>query len=311
MPIIILGKVVGPQGPAGPTGPEGPQGIQGIQGQAGPAGPTGAVGETGPAGPKGEQGPTGPAGPTGPQGDPGPTGPAGPQGPEGPAGPRGEQGAAGPAGPAATIEIGTVRAGDPGGAPSVTNSGSANAAVLDFVLPRGESGPQGPAGATGPRGATGATGPAGTNGANGKSAYEMAKSAGYTGTEAQFNAALAAMQNSPFLPLSGGTLTGNLTGKYITGTWLQATAAADLGAAATKIAVFDGSGWLYYRTPAQIRSDGGGAPLASPTFTGTPKAPASATDYTTARLRNIRAGTADLTAGSSSLNSGEIYLVYE
>lgn len=92
----------------------------------------------------------------------------------------------------------------------------------------------------------------------------MAKSAGYTGTEAQFNAALAAMQNSPFLPLSGGTLTGNLTGKYITGTWLQATAAADLGAAATKIAVFDGSGWLYYRTPAQIRSDGGGAPLASP-----------------------------------------------
>ena len=56
------------------------------------------------------------------------------------------------------------------------------------------------------------------------------------------------------LPLSGGTLTGNLTGKYITGTWLQATAAADLGAAATKIAVFDGSGWLYYRTPAQIRS---------------------------------------------------------
>ena len=113
------------------------------------------------------------------------------------------------------------------------------------------------------------------------------------------------------LPLSGGTLTGNLTGEYITGTWLQATATTSLGAAATKIAVFDGSGWLYYRTPAQIRSDGGGAPLASPTFTGTPKAPASATDYTTARLRNIRAGTADLTAGSSSLNSGEIYLVYE
>ena len=26
------------------------------------------------------------------------------------------------------------------------------------------------------------------------------------------------------LPLTGGTLTGNLTGKYITGTWLQATA---------------------------------------------------------------------------------------
>lgn len=31
----------------------------------------------------------------------------------------------------------------------------------------------------------------------------------------------------------------------------------------------------------------------------------------TAQVRNIRAGTADLTAGSSSLASGEIYLVYE
>ena len=27
-----------------------------------------------------------------------------------------------------------------------------------------------------------------------------------------------------YLPLAGGTLSGNLTGKYITGTWLQATA---------------------------------------------------------------------------------------
>lgn len=35
------------------------------------------------------------------------------------------------------------------------------------------------------------------------------------------------------------------------------------------------------------------------------------TDYTTSRLRNIRASTTDLTAGSSSLSNGEIYLVYE
>ena len=53
------------------------------------------------------------------------------------------------------------------------------------------------------------------------------------------------------------------------------------------------------------------ANIASPTFTGTPKAPSSATDYTTARIRNIRASTTDLTAGSSSLNSGELYFVYE
>lgn len=57
------------------------------------------------------------------------------------------------------------------------------------------------------------------------------------------------------LPTSGGTLTGNLTGKYITGTWLQTTAATDLGRVPGKIAVLDESGWVYYRTPAELKSD--------------------------------------------------------
>lgn len=57
------------------------------------------------------------------------------------------------------------------------------------------------------------------------------------------------------LSLTGGTLTGNLEGKYITGTWLKTTDATALGSAATKICVLDGSGWIYYRTPEQIRSD--------------------------------------------------------
>ena len=35
------------------------------------------------------------------------------------------------------------------------------------------------------------------------------------------------------------------------------------------------------------------------------------TGYGTTRLRNIRAGTADLTPGVSALNNGEIYIVYE
>lgn len=54
---------------------------------------------------------------------------------------------------------------------------------------------------------------------------------------------------------AGGTLTGNLTGKYITGTWLQTTEATDLGRTPGKIAVLDDSGWVYYRTPAEIKSD--------------------------------------------------------
>ena len=57
------------------------------------------------------------------------------------------------------------------------------------------------------------------------------------------------------LDKTGGTLTGNLTGKYITGTWLQTTAATDLGSTPGKVAVLDGSGWVYYRTPAEIKSD--------------------------------------------------------
>lgn len=57
------------------------------------------------------------------------------------------------------------------------------------------------------------------------------------------------------LDKSGGTLTGNLSGKYITGTWLQTTEATDLGRTPGKIAVLDDSGWVYYRTPAEIKSD--------------------------------------------------------
>lgn len=57
------------------------------------------------------------------------------------------------------------------------------------------------------------------------------------------------------LDKSGGTLTGNLSGKYIAGTWLQTTEATDLGRAPEKIAVLDGSGLVYYRTPEEIKTD--------------------------------------------------------
>lgn len=57
------------------------------------------------------------------------------------------------------------------------------------------------------------------------------------------------------LDKTGGTLTGNLTGKYITGTWLRSTEASDLGRTPDKIAVLDDSGWVYYRTPAELFAD--------------------------------------------------------
>lgn len=70
---------------------------------------------------------------------------------------------------------------------------------------------------------------------------------------------------------AGGTLTGNLTGKYITGTWLQTTEATDLGRTPGKVAVLDESGWVYYRTPAELKSDIGAnnyLPTTGGTMTG-------------------------------------------
>lgn len=60
-----------------------------------------------------------------------------------------KNGLKGDPGQAATIEIGTVTATEPGGAPAVTNSGTSQDAVFNFVIPRGEQGPKGADGAAG------------------------------------------------------------------------------------------------------------------------------------------------------------------
>lgn len=53
----------------------------------------------------------------------------------------------------------------------------------------------------------------GGKGEDGKSAYDYAVDGGYTGTEAEFQKLMAQAQNldgGPFLPLSGGEMTGNI-----------------------------------------------------------------------------------------------------
>lgn len=75
-----------------------------------------------------------------------------------------------------------------------------------------------------------------------------------TSTNPVQNKAIKAALDSK-LNTSGGTLTGNLSGQYITGTWLQSTAATDLGKTPGKIAVLDESGRVYYRTPTEIKTD--------------------------------------------------------
>lgn len=65
------------------------------------------------------------------------SGPAGPPGIQGPQGPEGSPGEA------ATIAVGTVTTGDPGDPVSVTNSGTSSAAVLNFTIPKGDTGDPG------------------------------------------------------------------------------------------------------------------------------------------------------------------------
>lgn len=77
----------------------------------------------------------------------------------------GTEGPPGPPGPAATIAVGTVTTGPAGSTAIITNSGTVNNAVFDFVIPKGDQGigiqgPVGPAGAT----VVGPVGPVGPNG---------------------------------------------------------------------------------------------------------------------------------------------------
>ena len=102
------------------------------------------------------------------------------------------------------------------------------------------------------------------------------------------------------LDKTGGTLTGNLTGKYITGTWLQTTAATDLGHAPEKVPVLDQSGWVYYRTPAEIKSNIGADAVVTTSSDGL----MSASDKS--KLDGIAAGanktTVDTSLSSTSTN---------
>lgn len=102
----------------------------------------------------------------------GPQGDTGAQGPQGPAGPQGEIGAQGPA---------------------------------------GADGAQGPKGDKGDPGDTGPAGADGQPGTDGKSAYQYAVDGGYTGTEEEFAAKMAAEK---FANPNALTFTGAVTGSY-------------------------------------------------------------------------------------------------
>ena len=170
------------QGPKGERGEQGPQGLQGAKGDKGETGEKGEKGDAftyndfteeqlarlkGAKGDKGDVGPQGPQGLRGEKGEQGVKGEQGLKGDTGPKGETGEQGAKGDTGTPATIKVGTVKTGAAGTSVTVSNSGTASAAVFDFVIPRGDKGDTGPQGLQGIQGATGATGPQGERGPQG------------------------------------------------------------------------------------------------------------------------------------------------
>lgn len=99
---------------------------------------------------------------------------------------RGEKGDPGEDGAAATVAIGTVTTGDPGTSASVVNSGTASAAVLDITIPRGDKGETGDGGVPD----------------DGETGQVLTK----TETGAEW-----ADAPETGLPLTGGTLSGNVT----------------------------------------------------------------------------------------------------
>lgn len=155
----------GEQGPAGTNGADGAPGTPGADGAPGAAAGFGTVSATVDSNTgtpsvevatsgdntaknfsftfhnlKGERGDTGAQGDPGPQGEPGQ---------DGAPGAAGRDGADGAPGAAATITVGTTTTGEPGTQASVTNSGSASAAVFNFTIPKGEKGDKGDRGPQG------------------------------------------------------------------------------------------------------------------------------------------------------------------
>jgi hypothetical protein len=319
--IVSVETAIGPQGPPGSNGAPGPPG---------PAGP-----------PSTEPGPPGPEGPPGPPSlVPGPPGPEGPQGVAGPAGPQGQPGssvstfeytfnatlteppgggqvrlnnASQPAATKAWLDdsdagganvrnyISGLKQGDLFYIQDKNNSSAAQEYLLTAdpvlktgytelpivwnrggtALPAGQRAlvsiaRRGPAGPPGPTGPEGPTGPAGPTGPTGPVGPEGPAGPPGPGT--------GNVSNS-------GTPTSGQYAKWTDATHIQGVAAAT------------------------VLSDIGGAPLASPTFTGDPKAPTAAPGdsdtsiATTAFVQNVKAGlVGTASAGFDTLGEIENYI---
>ena len=74
----------------------------------------------------------------------------------------------------------------------------------------------------------------------------------------------------------GQVITGSTSGGYsvnasgyVKGSWLQAGVMVNKGSNTGMVCVFDGSGWIYYRTPSEILSEASGVPKSAFSLSGT------------------------------------------
>lgn len=71
--------------------------------------------------------------------------------------------------------------------------------------------------------------------------------------------------------ITGGTSDGYSVkaGGYVKGSWLQSEVMNNKGSNTGKVCVFDGNGWIYYRTPSEILSEASGVPKSAFSLSGT------------------------------------------
>jgi hypothetical protein len=331
-----IGTLRGPQGETGPQGLQGGPGPKGDTGEAGPQGIQGPPGETGPKGDPGDAATvtvgtvtTGAAGtqaavtntgtqhaavlnftiPRGDKGEKGDKGDQGERGLQGEQGIPGEPGQKGDPGKdfailgyyaslsALQAAVTTPEAGDAYGVGSVAPYDVYVWDGINLVWVNNGA-------IQGPKGDTGAPGEKGDPGESGATFIPSVSAGGeisWTNDKGLTNPTTRNIKGpkgdkgdtgDPGPNTVSTTTNTNITG-LLKGTGskvAQAVAGTDYAAA-------------NHTHSAYLDKSGG-------TLTGAVTAH-NGTDYGTARVRNISAGTADLTAGSSALASGDIYFVYE
>lgn len=97
---------------------------------------------------------------------------------------------------------------------------------------------------------------------------------------------------------------------YVKGSWLQAPSTGKAGSNTGKVCVLDGSGWVYYRTPAEIVSDGGGATTSQIPTVNNGKLTIQKNGTTVATFSANQSGnaTANITVPTFSLSGTTLYI---